>query len=456
MRSNLKALALAGFMCTVSSTAFGDETGQEAAPEPASEQAIEPIRIFHRGNHHSNRGPIHLTTPGEHVPPTDDGTSAKGPVELLNPDNFIFPPSEDPFSFLSDGANFVRREIGKPLNFSFEPQMIYIFQHATKSNGNHSFSYIYTNINGQFPFYEENPDQGHLVYNVQGNSGLGTPTEPFPEVPLGSPFFIDNVLTSGRLSLKKLWWRQAILDDSLTINIGKLYYENFFDLNASAENPANQFVAGQLTNNTTVPFPSYGFGFIGEYKMSDQFGFRFGTMNALSTGRASGFENIDEGKFFNVVQAQWSPTFTDEEEYYHGNYRVFGWYSNNDVDYERGGWGMGLSFDQEIGGGVVPFVRWGIAQDGAAPATMCWSTGTVLNGFLGRKHDGIGIGCTFSNLADSGLEGGESWETMAEIFWRIQVTRTLQVSPDLQWFNAGQAGGVKDTWIWGLRCTWNF
>ena len=40
-----------------------------------------------------------------------------------------------------------------------------------------------------------------------------------------------------------------------------------------------------------------------------------------------------------------------------GNYRAYCWYSNDDVYYENGGWGMGLSFDQDIGGGLVPFLR---------------------------------------------------------------------------------------------------
>ncbi|MAB83996.1 MAG: hypothetical protein CMJ24_11285 [Phycisphaerae bacterium] len=444
------------FLMAASPSVAATEDSASVPAESEVQEEREPVRVLHQGMHHSNSGQIRLTAPGEHAPAASDGTSDKGPVQLLNPANFIVPPNDDPFSFLSDATNFIRSKIGKPLGFSFEPQMIYIFQHATKSNGNNSFSYIYTNINGAFPVHDYEDSKGHLVYNIQGNSSIGTPNEPFINDALGSPFFIDNVLTSGRLSLKKLWWRQSFMDDTFTINVGKLYYDNFFDLNVAAENPANQFVAAQLTNNTTVPYPTYGFGAVGEYDFTDELGIRFGTMNALSTGRATGFENIEEGKLFSVVQTKWSPTFTDGTDYFRGNYRVFGWYSNNDVDYERGGWGMGVSFDQEIGGGVVPFFRWGVAQDGAAPATMCWSTGTVLNGFLGRKHDGIGIGCTFSNLADSGIATGDNWETLVEVFWRIQVTRTLQVSPDLQWFNSGESGGVENTWIWGLRCTWNF
>ena len=443
----LTTLLLAG-------AAWGEGTAPSGTMELGSDRARQPVLLFHNGIHHSNNGGVHLTTPSQHIPTTTMDTSDKGPIDL-DPANFIIPPSRDPFSFLSDAVNFIRTDIGRPLNFSFEPQLIYIFQHATKSNGPHSFSYIYTNINGSLPFDDPDDAKGHLVYNIQANTGLGTPTDPYPEVVLGSPYFTNNIITSGRIGLKKLWWRQSFMDDTFTINVGKLYYENFFDLNLAAQNPADQFVAGQLTNSTAVPFPSYGFGFVGEVQAAPEFEIRFGTMNALSTGRASGLEDLDRGKLFNIVQARWIPQATDTDAL-QGNYRAYCWYSNDDVTYSNGGWGLGVSFDQEIGGGLIPFLRWGIAQDGAAPASMCWSTGVVLNGFLGRKHDGIGLGCTFSDLDRSGLAGGEGWETMVEFFWRIQVTRTLQVSPDLQWFSSGESGGVQGSWIWGLRCTWNF
>ena len=435
--------------------AQGGDSVPTGTMDLGSDRARQPVLLFHTGRHHSNGGGVHLTTPGQHIPSTTTSdTSDKGPVDL-DPANFIIPPDQDPFSFLSDAVNFVRTDIGKPLNFSFEPQLIYIFQHATKSNGPHSFSYIYTNINGSLPFDDPDDAKGHLVYNVQANTGLGAATDPYPNVALGSPYFTDNIITSGRIGLKKLWWRQSFMDDTFTINIGKLYYENFFDLNLAAQNPATQFVAAQLTNSTAVPFPSYGFGFIGEVEVAPEIEIRFGTMNALSSGRASGFEHLDQGKLFSIVQARWNPQATDASAP-QGNYRAYCWYSNDDVNYTSDGWGMGISFDQEVGGGLVPFLRWGIAQDGAAPATMCWSTGAVLDGFLGRTHDGIGVGCTFTDLDRSGLAGGAGWETMVEIFWRIQVTRTLQISPDLQWFSSGQDGGVEDSWIWGLRCTWNF
>ena len=446
------AMTIALLLAAAAHAAEPDSSGPM---DLGSDRAREPVLLFHSGMHHSNGGGIHLTTPHQHIPSAAaQTTSDKGPVDL-DPANFIIPPQQDPFGFLSDAVNFVRTDIAKPLNFSFEPQLIYIFQHATRSNGPHSFSYIYANINGSLPFDDTDDAKGHLVYNVQANTGLGAATDPYPEVPLGSPYFIDNIITSGRIGLKKLWWRQSFMDDTFTINIGKLYYENFFDLNLAAQNPANQFVAGQLTNSTAVPFPNYGFGFVGEVKASPEIEIRFGTMNALSSGRASGFEKLDQGRLFNIVQARWNPQ-ADDPDALQGNYRVYAWYSNDDVTYTDGGWGAGLSFDQELGGGLVPFLRCGFAQDGAAPATVCWSTGAVLNGFLGRKHDGIGLACTFSDLDGSGLDGGEGWETMVEFFWRIQVTRTLQVSPDVQWFSSGQTGGVEGSWIWGLRCTWNF
>ena len=432
---------------------WADEAGEKDAKRKVQgssdrgEEVIYPVVITH---HDKSVAPV-----------TDRHTAAafsdRGPV-ILDPDDYIINPDKAPFGFLQDATEYVRGLAAK-LNFSFMPQMVYTFQHATrvKPDANHSYSYIYTNINGALPLSAEDKDpNGHFVYNIQGNSGLGTPLSPFIEESVGSPYFLNNVLTGGRLSLKKLWWRQTFMDDVLTINVGKVYYANFFDLNAGAENPTTQFLAAQLTNNTAVPFASYGAGAIGQWQIQDDMSLRFGTMNALSSGRSTGFENLDQGQLFNMAQFEWSPHTKVGDSTLKGNYRAFMWYSGNDEWYDNAGWGAGISFDQELGGGFVGFLRWGWAQDGAAPATTCWSSGFVLNGFMGRENDGIGLGFAFSDLKDSGTSNGEGWETIVEAFWRIQVSRTMQFGPDLQYFSSGESDGVDNTWIWGLRCTWIF
>ena len=461
-RSCLLTLLLMGAIACPHYALADDDVQRETKRDAEARSDRGSEIIYSPSYHSSNKVPVVITHHDPSVAPVTDRHKAaafsdRGPV-VLNAKDYIIDPSEEPFGFLEDGTHFVQ-DLAARLNFSFMPQMVYTYQHATRvrPGANHGYSYIYTNINGATPLDAADDDpKGHFVYNIQGNSGLGTPLSPFIEESVGSPYFINNVLTGGRLSLKKLWWRQSFMDDTLTINVGKVYYANFFDLNAGAENPTTQFLAAQLTNNTAVPFASYGAGAIGQWQFDDQTSIRFGTMNALSSGRSTGFEKLDRGQLFNMAQFEWSPHTSVGDSTLKGNYRAFMWYSGNDEWYDNAGWGAGVSFDQELGGGFIGFFRWGWAQDGAAPATMCWSGGFVLNGFMGRQNDGIGLGLTFSDLSDSGTSNGDGWETIVEAFWRIQVTRTMQFGPDLQYFSSGESDGVSNTWIWGLRCTWMF
>ena len=454
--SLLASLTCAGLAFAVQNTDTVVETEAETPHASSTDNSPYP-----RSSHYGNSGPLVITNPGKDRPPVGDTDAAlysdREPVQMA-PDDYLFPPDQDPFGLLEQGTMFVR-SLAADLNFSFMPQMVYTYQHATRvlPGSDHGYSYIYTNINGAMPVDITADDpSGHLVYNIQGNSGLGTPTYPFIEDAVGTPYFLNNVLTGGRLSLKKLWWQEGFFDEKLTLNIGKLYYANFFDLNKGAQNPSDQFLAAQLTNNTAVPFASYGAGVVGNWTIDELTYIRAGTMNALSSGRASGFEKLDEGKLFSMAQFGWTPKLNLHDDSLQGHYRGFVWYSNNDVFYDNDGWGVGISFDQELGGGLIGFLRWGWAEDRAAPATMCWSGGCVLNGIMGRKADGIGLGVTLTDLANSGTAGGDSWETIVEAFWRIQVTRTMQFGPSIQYFSSGEADGVSDTWIWGLRCTWNF
>ena len=207
------------FIC--GGVALADQPDATAPDTTADTPAVSSTAhsLFPRSYHFSNSVPVVITQPNKSVPPVGDSEASlysdRGPV-VSAPEDYLLPPGTDPFSFLEQGTMFVRSLAAK-LNFSFMPQMVYTYQHATRvlPGSDHGYSYIYTNINGAMPVNIKTDDpSGHFVYNIQGNSGLGTPSTPFIEEAVGSPYFLNNVLTGGRLSLKKFWWRQKLFDEN--------------------------------------------------------------------------------------------------------------------------------------------------------------------------------------------------------------------------------------------------
>ena len=92
------------------------------------------------------------------------------------------------------------------------------------------------------------------------------------------------------------------------------------------------------------------------------------------------------------------------------------------------GAGFSLSFDQDLGGGFVPFLRYGIGDRDVTLVRQSVSGGLGIEGPFGYPGELIGIGAAW---ADQSLPGVPD-ETILELFYRVQLTDTVQLTPMIQ------------------------
>lgn len=162
--------------------------------------------------------------------------------------------------------------------------------------------------------------------------------------------------------------------------------------------------------------------------------------------RETGFNTIDQGDWFAAMDLDWTTQFDGLE----GNCRILMWFS--DVD-PRDGDGIALSFDHEIAPGVVSFLRLGYAQDDAADFDRFVSAGLGIASPLGRQDDLVGIGVAWARPNDARFHE----ETLLEVFYRIQFTVGVQVTPDIQVIlNPAQNTQDDTVAVFGTRLQANF
>ncbi len=108
-------------------------------------------------------------------------------------------------------------------------------------------------------------------------------------------------------------------------------------------------------------------------------------------------------------------------------------------------WGFVLSAQQEVGDQLL-FLHYGYSDKTASPLEHMVSGGVVFENVFGEDEDAIGIGLSWSDLADfepltltdiSGstikVGGAENENQCAgEIFYRIQLTPRFTVTPNAQ------------------------
>ncbi|MBV8781372.1 MAG: carbohydrate porin [Phycisphaerae bacterium] len=270
-------------------------------------------------------------------------------------------------------------------------------------------------------------------------------------------------------TLNLLYYEQTLFNRQLAIYVGELHPNQDIELSMVANDERNQFLAGCVDGNAANPLEgTYAPGAAIEWELPHDF-----HIHALTVTNSSqpqlGLQTFHEGRMYEAVEFGWQPAFGKAQHEndgggYRGDYRVFFW--NRDTA-TADGTGMGFGFDQEIGDGWTPFFRWGIADGNVSAIRQTYGGGIANTKPFGRRGDMFGLGVswvdpsgslTFTSNATPGagtpipapIAGRQ--ETLLETFYRINVTDSLQVSPDIEWLiHSADPRANNGTVIFGLR-----
>lgn len=309
--------------------------------------------------------------------------------------------------------------------------------------------------------------------------------------PNASSFQLGTVLPpdSSAVMLAQAWYQADIYlptdsprqlsREKLTINFGKMDPFGFFDQNAAANDETRQFLASAFVHNALLDNPLAanvgvdGFGFSpglrvayhNERAKPESYGLSFGV---FGSGKGADFSEPIRAPFV-IVQAETKQRFYGLE----GNYRAFVWRNGQAPTFvpeeTARHAGLGLNFDQTVGGGVTLFGRYGAARGDDLPFDRTVSLGAQIGGSLwNRAADTVGIafgahrtsadfrarsagvldadGNPVYGFAASGME------KQAEVYYRYQVHPRFEISPDIQWIrNPAGNRDAKPVTIVGAR-----
>ncbi len=291
---------------------------------------------------------------------------------------------------------------------------------------------------------------GAVRANLRGARNIGAPADRDLSANLGADD-VNDVALPYRIALRTWWSVLELPDRRLRVDIGKIDPTNFFDLNLVANIEQTQFISGGLVNNPAIPFPDDGIGIHLRWR-GDGYSLRAGTLDANGTPTTTGFHSLAEGRLLGLGEFVLQPEIPIAEESHLGNYRFIMWGTNNK---DATGVGAAVSFDQSLPDGFIPFFRYGYAQGSAVnPRTLPFHwfvSGGIGVRPLQRHDDLIALGAT---LGESVAEVPGKQGTI-ELFWRVQLSESIQISPDLQlaWQPATGGGPVV---LPGLRGRWSF
>lgn len=374
----------------------------------------------------------------------------------------------DPFSPLNDLILGLRQELLDPISVTFDPAVSWTYQHATNvlEGRQNARSTLWFGVDGAVILWDNKDGSGRIVYNIQSMQGAFTPSKPYLGPSVGSPLLINNILVSSDFNLYMLFWKQELFEDKLQIIVGKFEDQVFFDANAIAYNPLSQFMYEGFNESITNPFPGYAFGGFAQWQLSDSFNVRAGTSNSETTGKSTGFEYLSKDHLFSIIQATYRSEFEWGDRIHEGHYRLMAWYNSigntgsGKNPWDASGWGLTFNMDQEIWEGLGAFCRVGWGENDVTTSNFSISAGFSVENVFGRQGDAIGFAGSWSKITElgryqTGLDVPPGNQTFMELYWRVNVTDSVQVSPVLQYIT-DSTSGIGKSWIWGIRSVWSF
>jgi len=301
---------------------------------------------------------------------------------------------------------------------------------------------------------------------------------------VGSIFGVNGDAAGDEaIVVTQLWYQQWFGEETFAIRLGKIDLTGgfechgcpvSFDGNRFANDETSQFLNNALINNPTIPFPDEGLGAILYWNPIDWWYASFGIADAQADRRETGFDTAFHGEDFyiSMFETGITPQFESANGPLQGAYRIGVWYDPQSKErfesgnIKRDDTGFYVSLDQTLikennaeddTQGLGAFARYGYADKSVNEIARFISGGMQYQGlFEDRDDDVIAVGIGYGKVSDDSDPSVDA-ETVYEVYYNIQITKWLYLTPDVQYIqNPAGAGNPGDAIVVGLRAQMSF
>lgn len=275
--------------------------------------------------------------------------------------------------------------------------------------------------------------------------------------------------------------------EHLEVNLGKIDPFVFFDQNAAADDESSKFLNNVFVHNPLLDsggdagMDAYGFTpgvRIAYHNESGKPEYWRASLGVFGAGSGAAYERSFSAPFV-IGQLEFGRKFAGGLD---GTYRLYAWRNGQSTAYQNGfdtsverhsGWGA--SIDQRIGDATTVFGRYGKSLSGNVRFDQALTLGAEFGGnYWDRGADSIGMALgwlrTTGNFRDNSTaldidsDGNPDFgytatgtEQLAEIYYRIRLNSSLDLTPDFQLIR--HPGGDKTAAtakVFGLRAKASF
>jgi porin len=334
----------------------------------------------------------------------------------------------DPFAPVLRSVDSSLNEFRKMDRLSFGASYTMLNQYATETPAGvrHNSATARLDLVGGWKAYNHGGSAGSFSLLVRSGTNLGVSQQFNLSDALGSGLVLNCLPGGGPqepITLNVLYYRQDFFRKKFAFYIGKVHPNEFISLSLYNNDERSQFLNAVNDGNLTIPSDgTYAGGAALEYQASKHIYIHAVTVDTEG-GQQRNLKTLVDKKYMNAIELGWKEGSPTQQEHI---FRFLIW--RDDTATQGSGAGFGFGSDYELKNGWVPFGRIGIATDSGSSVKRLVDAGLVHVRPFGRRGDMFGASINFTDPS----HGAKHHETLFESFYRVRVTQSLELGPDLE------------------------
>jgi porin len=278
---------------------------------------------------------------------------------------------------------------------------------------------------GAWAAYDHGSSAGSISLLVRSGTNIGISQQFNLSDRLGSGLYL-NCLQGGGLqepiTVNVLYWRQDLLAKRLSLYVGKIHPNEYVTLSMFNNDERTQFLNGANDGNLAVASDgTYAGGGAVEFQAT-----RHVYIHAIAVdtegAQQSNIETLVDRKYAEGVELGWRSGSLGEE---YRHYRIGMW--RDDTKNSGSGFGGGFGFDHEFQNGWTPFGRLALGTSTGTAIKQVEGVGLARVRPFGRRGDLFAMACNYSVASQ-----GKHHESVFESFYRIRLTQSMSIGPDVE------------------------
>jgi porin len=335
----------------------------------------------------------------------------------------------DPFGFVTKAADMGGSWLEMSARLRFGATYTFLNQYATvvpDTATRHDQLSGRLDFTGNWAVYERGSTAGSIALLVRSGTNIGMSQQFNLSDQMGSGIFLNCLQGGGAqrpITLNVLYWRQDFMHKRLSFYVGKLHPNQFISLSFYNNDERTQFLNGENDGNLAIASDgTYAGGGAMDLQMTHHL-----YMHALAIdtegSQQAGIGTLVDKKYLEAVEFGW---FAGAPGTRYFNVRGVVW--RDDTKNLGSGHGTGIGFDREFSSGWTPFGRYGFATETGTAIRQTDTLGLTNVRPFGRTGDMFGAAFNYIQPTRT----GKRHESIFETFYRIRMTKSMEIGPDVQ------------------------